>query len=79
METVQIPVDYVAVPRTTYDMLNLANYQYNEQFRVLQRLVEKVHKRYKDQHYCDHIECCEIAEILGFELEDSEDERKESC
>jgi len=72
-ETVMIPADYVAMPRNSYDMLNLANYQYNEQFKSLQRLVEKAHNKYKDQHYGDHVDCCDIAEILGFELE-GEDE-----
>lgn len=70
METIMIPLDYVAIPRDEYDAMNK---DINELFSVIKEiknLVRSSHSEYLKRGYSDNVDCETLARSLGMELEE---------
>lgn len=69
----KVPKDYIAIPVARYDMMMKLISMYDEKTNRLTKLVEKVHKNHIDKNYLDMIECKDLAEIFGINLEDEDE------
>lgn len=70
MAKVKIPIDYVAIPRVTYDLLQIANNDYNRQFEDLRNLIKAEYLKAKERGYGQYIELDVLVNFLGMEEEE---------